>query len=286
MKRFILIAAVVVLAVIGAAAVAWFGKSDGAWLGVLYRSEADRQAELGDLAGVNKSQPVSRLRVDAEAEVSRIMAKRRATWKPAAKAALAPVPTINPEPAPPVTPDIQATIAAAVAAALAAQAEAANPLPTPAPAETAAPETAAPETTAPEITEPAPTPDPTAAPAAPEPKRAPAVMRMTEDEAISRLSNYFATQMFREFDKSLNATTHAISNQQFIFWLARSDAAITGDSKADGYWIIKVINDNDDINAPQIMKSWLVFQEAGRAPVCGNGQGSAQWNVGNSCTMN
>jgi len=282
MKRFALISAVVVLAVIGSTLAAWFQQSDSSWLSVLYGSEADRQEELDNIMRANDPQPASRVQVNAEAQVSEIMAKRRAARTPVPTAPRAPAPTFTPEPIPPASPDIQATITAAVEAALAAQSSATPPapLPTPAPADVSIAAPAAP----------GPTPEPVDATTRPEPTLAPTVTRassarLSEDEAIGRLNNYFAHQMFLEFDKSLDATTHAISNQRFIFWLTRSDAVISVDTKADGYWIIEVTNDNNDIDSPSIVESWFVYEEYGRPPYCDSGQGDSNWDIVNSCSV-
>ena len=109
--------------------------------------------------------------------------------------------------------------------------------------------------------------------------------RLSEDEAIGRLNNYFAHQMFLEFDKSLDATTHAITNQRFIFWLTRSDAVISVDTKEDGYWIIEVANDNNDIDSPSITESWFVYDEYGRPPYCDKGQDDSNEDIVDSCSV-
>ncbi len=95
MKRFALISAVVVLAVIGSTLAAWFQQSDSSWLSVLYGSEADRQKALGNIVRANDPRPAARVQVNAEAQVSEIMAKRRAARTPVSKAPRAPAPTFR-----------------------------------------------------------------------------------------------------------------------------------------------------------------------------------------------
>ena len=275
MKRFFLITAVVILIVLASTLAVLYGGSDGAWLASLYGSEADRQAELRDLVRENKRVPMTRLQVDAEAHVREIMAARRAAWTPGRNVAWAPAPAVISALLPTATPDIQATITAAVAAALAAQSEFTPEMPTPTPTDTPAP---IPDglTPAPELS---------ATPTPPQPTGAPTVTLISKDEAIIRLKNYFDNQMFLEFDRSVDGNTHAISNQRFIFWLARSEAVLRGDGKENGHWLIEVTYDDDDVDSPPITESWFVFDEAGQRPSCDKGKAVTQWAVENSCSI-
>lgn len=191
----------------------------------------------------------------AEAEVDRIMAERRAARTPTPKpvATATPVVTVSASDTDPIPTEVASP----------AQIEPATPSPTPAPSDTPTPMPVAP-TEAPETVE---------APAPPEQAPDSSPPQLGADEAISRLGNYFATQMFLEFDKSQTDNIPAISNPRFVFWVARVNAEIGAGTIGDRQWIVEISIDDATIGA--INETWFIFDEANSPPTCAIGAPSS-----------
>ncbi len=227
----------------------------------------------------------------AEAEVSRIMAERRAARTPWPTPKPKPKPTYTLAPTITLVPiDIETILSEAALAAgplttpISSQSPAPTATPSPIPAPNIAPTTdgvsdvlsgVGLSTVAAEIPRlmagvqslvSTPTPMPTAT-QIPTSTPLPYPTPFAQNDAVIRLKRHFGAQFGHEAYRQIRASSESevnLTKERLAFWLARMESVVGEMRIVDGQWVVEIASDE----WPKFKEWWNVFEKADKPPTC------------------